>query len=86
MADINWITFLLVMGCMVLADICWVYYFIKIDERKSIQVGFWGSIIYVFSAVSILNYTHNNYYIVAAVLGALLGTYISVEYKKTKEK
>ena len=78
--------FLLIVLVMILADICWVFYFINIDERNSVKSGLWGIMVYVCSAVSIANYIDNNVYIVAAVLGSFIGTYISVEFKKWKEK
>jgi hypothetical protein len=77
--------FLAIVVVMILADICWVFYFINIDERNSVKSGLWGSMVYVCSAISITNYINNKAYIVAAVLGSFIGTYASVEYKKWKE-
>jgi type IV secretory pathway VirB6-like protein len=76
---------LLVFVAMAIADICWAYYFIKIDERKSVAAGMWGSAIYICGAVSVVSYTQDRTLIIPAVLGAFVGTYLTIEYKKRKE-
>ena len=77
--------FVLVFVAMAIADVCWTYYFIKIDERKSVQAGIWGSAIYMCSAFGVLSYTHDKTLIIPAILGSFVGTYLTVEYKKRKE-
>jgi len=79
------IQFMLVFFAMAIADVCWTYYFIKIDERKSVAAGIWGSAIYVCGAFGVLSYTHDKTFIIPAILGSFLGTYLTVEYKKKKE-
>ena len=79
------IQFMLVFTAMALADVCWTYYFIKINERKSIAAGIWGSLIYLCGAFGVLSYTQDKTLIIAAVLGSFLGTYLTIEYKKKKE-
>ena len=71
---------------MGLADVCWTYYFIKIEERKSAAAGIWGSAVYVCGAFGVLSYTEDKTLIIPAVLGAFVGTYLTIEYKKRKEK
>jgi predicted ABC-type exoprotein transport system permease subunit len=74
------------MIAMFIADICWVYYFIKIDERKSLAAGLWGSAIYICGAFTVTSYITNKTFVLAAILGSFLGTYVTIEYKKIKEK
>jgi hypothetical protein len=71
---------------MFLADVCWAYYFIKIDERRSVDAGIWAVFIYVFGAFTVTSYMEDRSLIIAATIGAFLGTYCTVEYKKRKEK
>jgi hypothetical protein len=80
------IKFLGVMVSMILADICWTYYFIKVEERKSIAAGIWSSLIIVFGMFSVINYVDDRTLTIAAILGAFIGTYIAVEIKKRKEQ
>jgi peptidoglycan biosynthesis protein MviN/MurJ (putative lipid II flippase) len=78
--------FLIVMISMILADICWTYYFIKIEERKSISAGIWASLIYIFGAFTVTSYINDKSLIIAAIIGSFVGTSLTVEYKKRKEK
>lgn len=77
--------FLGVMTAMFLADICWAYYFIKIEERKSVAAGVWAGLIYIFGAFTVSSYIDDKTLIAAAMIGSFLGTYCTVEYKKRKE-
>jgi len=81
-----WIKFLLVIVSMCFADIAWTFYFIKVEERKSLGAGIWSSLIICFGAFSAINYVEDRRLMVAAVVGAFLGTALTVEYKKRKEK
>lgn len=78
--------YLLVFVAMVLADICWAYYFISIEKRNSLAAGMWGSIIYIFGAFTVTHYINDIKYLVPAVLGSFIGTALVIEYKKRKEK
>jgi len=79
------IQFVGVMMAMFLADVCWAYYFIKIDERKSVAAGIWAALIYIFGAYTVTSYIDDKTMIAAAMIGSFLGTYCTVEYKKRKE-
>jgi len=48
--------FLGVLVAMFLADVCWAYYFIKIDERRSVAAGIWAVLIYMFGAFIVTSY------------------------------
>lgn len=78
--------FLGVMAAMILADICWTYYFIKVEERKSLAAGMWSALIIVFGMFSVINYIDDRTLTIAAIIGAGLGTYIAVEMKRRNEK
>lgn len=78
-------SFIFVMLAMFFADVCWAYYFIKIEERKSIAAGTWAVLIYMFGAFTVTSYMSDKTLIVAAMIGSFFGTYITIEYKKRKE-
>jgi hypothetical protein len=78
--------FIGVMVSMTLADICWTYYFIKIDERKSIPAGIWACLIYIFGAFTVTSYIEDKTLIAAAIIGSFIGTAGTVEYKKRKDE
>lgn len=77
--------FLGVMTSMILADVSWTYYFIKIEERRPIGAGIWGSLIIVFGAFTTLNYVGDHTLLIAAILGSFIGTALTVEYKRRKD-
>ncbi len=80
-----WINFFLVMLAVAIGDVCWTYYFIKVEERKAIAASIWSSAIMGLGAFSVSNYATEKTYIIAAIIGAFIGTYASIWYKKHKE-
>ena len=79
------IKFILVTLAMIIADVCWTYYFLKVEERKVLASGVWSSLIIIASAFTTTNYIEDKSLIPAAVLGAFIGTAGTVWYKKKKE-
>ena len=79
------IKFILVMLAMIVADVCWTYYFLKVEERKPIDAGIWSALIIVASAFITTSYVADRSLVPAAVLGAFIGTAGTVYYKKKKE-
>jgi hypothetical protein len=78
--------FLLVMLAMIIADVCWTVYFIKVEERRAIASGIWSSLIIIASAFTTTSYVEDRSLIPAAVLGAFIGTAATVWYKKRSEQ
>ncbi len=70
---------------MVVADVCWTFYFIKVEERKVIASGIWSSLIIIASAFITTSYVEDRSLVPAAVIGAFIGTAGTVWYKKKKE-
>ena len=80
-----WLKFIAVLCSMILADVAWAMYFIKVDERRSVAAGVWGSSILIFGAYTTVNYVHDHTLLVAALIGSFVGTFATVELKKWKE-
>lgn len=78
------IKFILVMISMILADICWAMYFIEIDKRRPVPAGLWGSSILLFGAFTTVHYVNDNRLLIAAIIGAFLGTAGTVYFKNKK--
>lgn len=78
--------FIAVMLAMMLADICWAMYFIEVDKRRAIPAGIWGSTIILFGAFTTVHYVEDHRLLIAAVLGAFIGTAGTVIWKKRKEQ
>jgi hypothetical protein len=77
--------FILVMLAMIVADVCWTYYFIKVEERKAIAAGVWSALIIVASAFITTSYVEDKSLVPAATIGAFLGTAGTVWYKNKKK-
>lgn len=75
-----------VMLSMILADISWTYYFMKVEERNSLGAGVWSTLIILFGMFTTVSYVDDRSLAVAAIIGAFTGTFIAVEIKKRKEK
>ena len=75
-----------VMFSMILADISWTYYFMKVEERNSFTASIWSSLIIVFGMFTTMNYVDDKSLSIAAIIGAFIGTYLAIELKKKKEK
>ena len=74
------------MLAMIIADICWTVYFLKVEERKVIASGIWSALIIVGSAFTTTSYVADKSLIPAAVIGAFIGTAGTVWYKKRAEE
>lgn len=74
--------FILVFLAMMVTDICWTFYLISVEERKSIIAGLWAMALYVFGAFVVSSYVGNKWLIIAAALGSFAGTWLTIEYKK----
>jgi hypothetical protein len=80
------IKFFTVMISMMLADVCWTKYFMKVADKNALHASFWGSIIILFGAVSTTSYVEDHTLILPAVLGAFIGTYITIKYKSKQDE
>lgn len=80
-----WLRFLTVVMVVMLADGCWTMYFIKTEERLSHQAGIWSALIILCSSVVTTHYIHDTSLVVAAMIGAYVGTTAIVEWKRRKE-
>ncbi len=73
------------MAAMALADVCWTLYFIDVEERRAHAAAFWSAMIILVTAFTVTNYVENKIYIAAAFLGAYVGTYVTIAWKKKVE-
>ncbi|UJP05704.1 MAG: hypothetical protein LZF61_01645 [Nitrosomonas sp.] len=84
-AEFSLVTFFLIMAAMALADVCWTLYFIDVEERRAHAAAFWSAMIILVTAFTVTNYVENKIYIAAAFLGAYVGTYVTIEWKRRSE-
>lgn len=71
---------------MILTDIVWGVYIKAVGDNKSLRAGLFSSLIMIFGAFSVISYTQDHRLLIAAIIGAFIGTVISVQFHKKKEK
>lgn len=76
------IKFFLVFLAMTITDICWTFYLISVEERKSFLAGYWAATLYVVGAFVVTSYVNDKFMIIAAAVGSFVGTVLAIEYKK----
>jgi hypothetical protein len=72
--------FISVIIAVALTDMCWALYFIKIGEKKPVHSAVWASFLMLFGAFTTISYMGNKELIIAAIIGAFIGTYFTVKY------
>ncbi len=80
MTDFDPFVALCVFATYVLIDILYAAYILEVGRRRAFRAAALSSVIYGLLAYGILTYSHNPLYIVPLVLGAFLGTYITVRW------
>ncbi len=74
--------FALVMGLMILVDACWAKYTLAMQRKDAIVSGLWSVGIMLCGALVTVNYIGDRTLIVAAAIGAFIGTYFVVKHSK----
>lgn len=55
----------------------------KNSTKKAFVASLWSSLISLLGTYTVISYTHDHRFIAALVLGAFVGTYITIKYIKT---
>lgn len=78
------IKFILVIISMALCDMCWAKYTIYVTEKKAVKSAIWSVLIMVCGMVTVIGYMEDKRLIPAALIGAFIGTYLTVKKAKCK--
>lgn len=74
--------FILVFAISAIGDVFWTLYFVEIGKKNAFKAALWGSVIMLIAGVTVINYTHSPYLIIASTGGAFVGTYFTVKFGK----
>lgn len=77
-----WLKFALVAGLMALVDMCWAKYTLAMQDKHPMRSGLWSVGILLCGAFVTVNYVGDKSLILAAALGAFIGTYYTVRHSK----
>lgn len=78
--------FFLVFLTLAVVDACWTVYVKSINEEKPAAAAAWSSVIVVLGAYAVVSYVHKPVLVIAAALGAYVGTYLTVKLKKNTSR
>lgn len=75
-------SYLLVALAVAAADVCWTLYFIETTAKRAVRAAAWSTMIVVLSGFTVIQYTHDSRMLAAAAVGAFIGTWATIRYKK----
>ena len=64
---------------------CWAYYFMSVNEKDPMKSSVWASFLMLFGAFTTVSYLNDRTLIIAAVIGAFIGTYLTVKFHNKKQ-
>lgn len=77
-------SFVLVALAVALADVCWTMFFIETSNSHATKASVWSALIILCGSYSTVSYVQDNRLIIAAMIGAFIGTYLTIKFKKSK--
>jgi len=78
------IDFALVFGTLVAVDWCWTKFMLCATQHKAVHAASWSAAITGLSAFAVTSYVADHRLMVAALLGAWVGTYYAVTHGRPK--
>lgn len=75
---------LLLFGIYFFYDIFYTWFIISVQKLKPTLSASISSAMYIISAVGVLKYTENPYYLAPIAMGGFLGTYLFIRREKKK--
>jgi hypothetical protein len=82
MGDFNLGTAGIVFVTYFLIDILYAFYVIYVGKRDAVRSALASSALYSLAAYGVITYSRNIIYVLPLALGAFLGTYVIVKFKK----
>ena len=73
---------LLVFALMFICDVIWAAYFRFINDKQAMPASICGVLIYLFGSLVTIKWMEDSRFLIPAMAGAFLGTYITVKVMK----
>ncbi len=83
-ATLSWTEGAIVFISTLVADLLWAIYIRRVGEGKSFQAALYSAFIVLLGAVAVAGYVENSWYLFPAIVGAFVGTLITIEFDKRK--
>jgi len=72
---------ILVFFAAMIVDSVWAFYIIATAEKDAIKSTLLSGLIFLTGAFLTLSYVQDKIYLISAVLGGMIGTYLSIKFK-----
>lgn len=82
MDDFSMHTAILVFATYLTVDVLYTRFYIEVDRRHAFRAAALSSALYALLAYGVITYSHNPLYILPLVLGAFLGTFLTVWWSR----
>ena len=63
-------------------DLLYVYFIKSIQNNTPMQAGWWSMVVTFTASIAVINYTEDHLALIPALLGAFLGTFIGMKWRK----
>ncbi len=74
--------FFAVFFATLITDALWALYMIKVTAKAPFLAAFYGSLIHILTAFTVISYTKNYLYLIPLVIGSFVGTYLTVKFAR----
>lgn len=78
--------FLLIGIVMAFANMSGTLYFRNVAKKKPHTAAFWSAMLILVNAIAIVNYVENHVYILSALLGTYIGTFLTLKWERNKKE
>ena len=78
----NVMSFIVTFIAVTVVDYFYTFYLKSVNENKALKAGFWGAVIWLIGSIAVIEYTANHWLLIPACMGAFVGTYIGIKFRK----
>lgn len=82
--EFSWLIAGMVFFLYLLIDMVYAKYTIAVTKGEALKASTAGAAIYGFSALGVMSYVQNPWYVVPMITGAFIGTYVIVSHEAKK--
>lgn len=84
--EFSLVKFVLIGIVMAFANMSGTLYFRNVAKKKAHAAAFWSAMLILVNAIAIVNYVENHAYILAAIVGTYVGTFLTLKWEQTKKE
>ena len=74
------LNYLIIFISLVLIDIAYIFYLKYVAQNKINKASNWASVVTLLNGIIIINYSSDIYSVLSAMIGAYVGTFISMKF------